>query len=402
MRLLSRHDDVKRPFRQALPWICFMTLLFVFNYSARSLLSPLLVTIETDFSVGHAQATTLLLMQSVSYSATLFMSGFLLSRICAAHVVTFATVGGGLVFMFMPLATSFGTLQVMFLLYGATAGFYVPAALAVLSSISRLSDWGKTVATHELAPPLSFMILPVVAQFALAYTTWQGVFFGLGVCMVVTGGLFLLFGRGGRNCVPPTPLNNCMKLLVNPVSLSFTLLLIISMVGEFSIFSILQVYFVDTLHYSPAKANHMLALSRLISPFAVIAGGLAADRYNPFWVIRACLLLHGAGLALMAVPSELPALCGVVLQSVAVSLIFPSVFKALAVCFSMGEQPILLSLGMPLASLFSVGGVPFFLGYCGQYYTFGAGLLVLAVVSVLCILPVPLMERNRHDATAER
>ena len=48
---------------------------------SRSTLTPLLVSIEEDLGIGHAQATSLL-MQSAGFSSALAASGFLL---CASN-----------------------------------------------------------------------------------------------------------------------------------------------------------------------------------------------------------------------------------------------------------------------------------------------------------------------------
>ena len=68
-------------FRGALPWTAFVAVLFWLNYSARAMLSPLLVSVEADLGVGHAAATSLLFMQSLGFCVAQFSCGFLLSRI---------------------------------------------------------------------------------------------------------------------------------------------------------------------------------------------------------------------------------------------------------------------------------------------------------------------------------
>ena len=71
--------DVPMPFRTALPWAGFVALLFLLNYMSRSTLTPLLVSIEKDLGIGHAQATSLLLMQSAGFSSALAVSVLLIS-----------------------------------------------------------------------------------------------------------------------------------------------------------------------------------------------------------------------------------------------------------------------------------------------------------------------------------
>ena len=70
------------------------------------------------------------------------------------------------------------------------------------------------------------------------------------------------------------------------------------------------------------------------------------------------------------------------------AFVFPPLFKVFAQSFAANEQPILLSVSMPLAGLVSAGAVPYFIGYCGEYHTFGLAFLVIAGLSTLSALAV--------------
>ena len=181
-------------------------------------------------------------------------------------------------------------------------------------------------------------------------------------------------------------------LLKNPASWIVALLMAVSMIGEFSIYSILQIFLVSAAGFGPEEANLGLSISRLAMPVIVIAAGWAADRFNAKRTVSACFLLHAVALCLMSVDasvSRIPALCGVFLQAASMAFVFPPLFKVFAQCFSADEQPILLSLTMPLAGLISAGGIPFFIGYCGEYYTFGLAFLTIAAMSVASAVSVP-------------
>lgn len=384
--------DLKLPFREALPWICFVAMVFCFIYGSRSLLAPLLIAIETDLEAGHTQATSLLLMQGIGFSLSLLISGFTLSRIRAAHMLVFSTVGSGICFACMPLVASLNGARIGFLCFGLTVGLYLPAALTTLSSITHFRDWGKTVAIHEMAPPLSFLVIPVLAQTGLEHTTWQGVLAAQGIAMIAVGLAFLFWGRGGQSYTAPPSFKGCRELFRNPGAWAVLLLMTLSMVGEFSVYSVLQLYLVDVGGFDPATANRVLSLTRLIAPGAVILGGIVADRCNIFLDVRFSLLLHAAALGLIAVDNPAVGITGVVLQSVAIVFLFPAVFKVIALCFPPDIQPVLISLSMPAGGLISVGLVPQFLGWCGQHATFGTGFLCLAVLSLLCLPALRLLK----------
>ena len=363
--------DIPMPFRTALPWTGFVALLFLLNYMSRSTLTPLLVSIEEDLGIGHAQATSLLLMQSAGFSSALAASGFLLSRFKPRQIATIPLAIAGGILLLMPLVHTLGQARLVFIAFGLGVGFYFPAGMATLSSLVFPKDWGKAVAIHELAPNTGFILIPLLAQAGLMFTDWRGV--------------FAIF-------------KGCGVLLKNPASWIVALLMAVSMIGEFSIYSILQIFLVSAAGFGPEEANLGLSISRLAMPVIVIAAGWAADRFNAKRTVSACFLLHAVALCLMSVDasvSRIPALCGVFLQAASMAFVFPPLFKVFAQCFSADEQPILLSLTMPLAGLISAGGIPFFIGYCGEYYTFGLAFLTIAAMSVASAVSVAYL-KNRE------
>ena len=349
--------DIPMPFRTALPWTGFVALLFLLNYMSRSTLTPLLVSIEEDLGIGHAQATSLLLMQSAGFSSALAASGFLLSRFKPRQIATIPLAIAGGILLLMPLVHTLGQARLVFIAFGLGVGFYFPAGMATLSSLVFPKDWGKAVAIHQLAPNTGFILIPLLAQAGLMFTDWRGVFAIMGVLMICTAGAFLLWGRGGNTRTDAPSFKGCGVLLKNPASWIVALLMAVSMIGEFSIYSILQIF-----------------------------------------LVSACFLLHAVALCLMSVDasvSRIPALCGVFLQAASMAFVFPPLFKVFAQCFSADEQPILLSLTMPLAGLISAGGIPFFIGYCGEYYTFGLAFLTIAAMSVASAVSVAYL-KNRE------
>lgn len=383
--------DAPMPFRAALPWAGFVALLFLLNYMSRSTLTPLLVSIERDLHIGHAQATSLLLMQSAGFSAALALSGFLLSRFKPRQVAAVPLAAAGCVLLLMPFVQTLGQARAAFVAFGFGVGFYFPAGMATLSSLVYPKDWGKAVAIHELAPNTGFILIPLLAQAALLFTDWRGVFALMGGLMICTGAAFLLWGRGGNTRTDAPSFRGCGTLLRNPASWVVALLLTVSMIGEFSIYSVLQIFLVSGVHFSPQEANFALSASRLAMPLVVIAAGWAADVYNARRIVSLCFLLHAVALCLMSVSadvSRLPVLAGVILQAASMAFVFPPLFKVFSQSFAANEQPILLSVSMPLAGLVSAGGVPYFIGYCGEYHTFGLAFLVIAGLSVASAIAV--------------
>lgn len=373
------------PFRKALPWTAFVALLFMLNYTARSALSPLLVGLERDLAIGHAQATGLLLVQAAGFSASQFICGFLLARISPGRMVAVSITLSGLCLLCMSLVESLGAARLVFGLFGFMAGLYFPAGMATLSSLVNPRDWGKAVAVHELAPNTSFILLPLFAEAALRFMDWRGVFTILGGGLTLLGFAFALFGRGGRKLAAPPSYAGCREALLAPATWVFILLFSVCVAGEFATFSVLPVHLVTELHFTQTTANQLVSLSRLLCPLAAIAGGWFADRTGAGGIIKGYLILHGAALALMALHDPVWVFIGMSLQAFVTAFSFPALFKAFAQSFPAARQPLLLSLTMPVACLIGTGAAPAFLGLCGQHASFGTGFITLGVLSVLSL-----------------
>lgn len=387
------------PFTKAWPWAAFVALIFLANYGARSALSPLLVALESSMGLNHAQATSLLMLQGVGFSISLGISGFVMSSVRPARMAVFSLVAGGTVLLFMPLVTSLLEGRIAFLLFGLMTGLYFPAGMAILNSIVLPRDVGKAVGIHELAPNIGFIIMPLLMQWALHYTDWRGAFSYVGISMILIGLSFQFWGCGGQYCTQAASFTGIRRLLRSSSTWLFAILLIICLVGEFTIYSVLQLYLVSEGGFSPENANFIMSLSRAITPFAVFAAGFAADRFNPIRLLALCLLTHGLALGMMSVQhSTWLALGGIFLQALSIAVSFPTLFKIMSNCVKIDDQPLLLSFTMPVAGLFATGLVPWILGLCGQYATFGAGFGALGLVSVLCIAALVPFKRLTAEA----
>ncbi|MCH5277863.1 MAG: MFS transporter [Desulfovibrionaceae bacterium] len=389
-------DHLPFAFRGALPWIAFTTVLFWFNYSARAMLSPLLVSMEADMNLGHTAATSLLFMQGLGFCAAQFACGFCLSRICPFFMTGGCIVASGLVLTAMLTVHGLGQGRLVFMVFGFTAGFYFPSAMAVLSSLVFPGDWGKAVAVHELAPNVGFILLPLLAQAGLLLGSWQTVFAALGVLMVLMGAAFFAFGKGGRACTAPPSFRGVSGLVRDPALAALVLLITTTAMGEFSVFSVLQIYLVGEQGFAPHAANMAISAVRLVTPLAVVAGGWAADRYSVYRAMTGGMISHAVALGLMCVPgAPVMALLGLGIQVAAVAMLFPVIFKAMAFVFPADQQPLVMSLSMPVSGLMASALAPLYLGWCGEYFSFAAGFATLAILSLACLGAVACLAR-RH------
>ena len=77
------------------------------------------------------------------------------------------------------------------------------------------------------------------------------------------------------------------------------------------------------------------------------------------------------------------------------AFVFPPLFKVFAQSFSPNEQPILLSLTMPVAGLISAGGIPFFIGLLRRILHVRPRFLTIAAMSVASAVSVAYLKNRK-------
>lgn len=378
-------------FAAALPWVGLVGLLFFVNYGSRAVLAPLLLPLEADLGLNHAQATRLLLLMACGFTASLAASGFLLSRIAPRRMAAFSCVATGAVLMGMSFVHDHATARYMFVLMGLAAGLYFPAGMATLGSLARQRDWGKAVSIHELGPNLSFVAVPLLAEAGLRVTDWRGVLLAVGLAGMLTGIVFAWIGRGGRTLAEPPSVRGLAGVLRSPLTWLIAWLLAVGVAGEYAVYSVLPLHLVDEMGLAPGSANGLLAASRAVTPFAALAGGWVADRMGARRTIAASLGLTGLSLLAMAVPSTIVITAGMTVQGAMTAFIFPAIFKELARCWPAERQPVVLCIATPVSSLIGTGAAPALLGMAGQSWSFSGGFVLLGLLALATIIPLRLL-----------
>src|SRR5262245_63376079 len=90
-----RQKHVTEPFWPQLGPVVFLTVLFLINFIARIILSPLLPTIEKELGISHGEAGSFFFFISSGYVIALLGSGFLSCRSSyrISIVISIACVG---------------------------------------------------------------------------------------------------------------------------------------------------------------------------------------------------------------------------------------------------------------------------------------------------------------------
>ena len=195
----KRKQQPAMNFSSAVPYLFFLALIFYFNCVERSLMSPLLVSIQKEFQFSYALTTSLLVVRSFGLSISLFCNSFLATHFTHRSIVTASVFLAGASFSLLSLTTSYFQLQLGLLLFGLSAGMYFPSGMASIASLVQCKDYGKAISIHELAPNLAFITAPFIVELLLIITDWRGCLRYVGLALNVTGLRFCpLWERRGR------------------------------------------------------------------------------------------------------------------------------------------------------------------------------------------------------------
>ncbi|MBW1999134.1 MAG: MFS transporter [Deltaproteobacteria bacterium] len=362
------------PFRSHVPSLLFLTGIFFLNFLSRIVLAPLLPAIEAELNVGHAEAGSFFLFISLGYFAGLLGSGFVSS--CLTHrrtiILSSVAVGGSL--LAVSLSHTLWGIRLQLILLGLAAGFYLPSGIATLTTMVSSRDWGKAIAIHELAPNLSFIAAPLVAEGLMLWFSWRGVMALLGGAAVLVGVAFTRFGKGGTfPGEAPSP-KTLGVLLAQP---SFWIMMVLFSLGigaSLGVYTMLPLYLVAERGLERSWANQLVAFSRIAGPAVAFVAGWASDKLGPKRALGGVFLATGMATVLLGMARGLWIVPVLFLQPMLAVCFFPAGFAALAKVGPPQVRNVAVSLTIPVAFLLGGGAIPAGIGIMGEEGLFSLGI----------------------------
>lgn len=394
---LHRSDDPLEPtqaehetgFRSEVGPVLFLALIFLFNFIGRIVLAPLMPAIEQELGITHAQAGSLFLLVTLGYFLTVMASGFLSARVNHRRTIIFSAAAVGVALLLVSQCRGLWGLRLGLFGLGMAAGFYLASGIAVLTSQVSSRHWGKAIAVHELAPNLSFVFAPLLAEAFLRFMTWRGVLAALGFVSLALAFVFARFGRGGRFKGEPPNLRAFRILVDRPSFWIMMALFGVGIAGTLGVFSMLPLYLTVERGMDRSFANTIIGLSRFAGVFTAFIAGWATDRIGPRRTLLNVLLGSGLLTLLLAGLPGFWIILPVFLQPIVAVGFFPAGFAALSHIGPPEIRSIAVSLTVPFGFLFGGGMVPIGIGIMGDAGAFGFGIGLVG----LCILAGSLLSR---------
>ncbi|WP_300673501.1 MFS transporter [Desulfoluna sp.] len=399
---MTKHHTATANFAGTLPWIFVITAMYFLSFFARSILSPLLVPMEIDFSSSHAQTAGLMFFLSLGFGSALALAGIVSSRVRHRNVLVLAIATLGLSLLLLGQAQNIGVARLAFFIFGIGSGLYLPSGMATLASVADNRYWGRAIAIHELAPNIAFILAPVIVEAALGVVDWRGILTTMGLACFFGCALFLKFGRGGDE-YGSAPSTETLPLIIRQPAFWAIMVLIGLGVGlESGPYSLTPLFLVSEKGMSPSEANHLLSTSRLITPLMALLGGWLADRVRIPTLLIATIMGSALSLAGMGFLEGTGLSASIMVQASMPALMFPAVFKSVTVIFGVKEQSLILSLTMPVAIFVALGIIPTFLGWCGDLGHFDYGFAGVGFLTLFTLGALPFLHQTNPLPPAAR
>ncbi len=357
--------------------LLILTSIFFINFIARIILAPLMPRIEKELSIAHAEAGFFFLLISIGYFITLLSSGFFSSRLTHRKTIILSAAVLGVTLLGTSFSSGLWGIRIGVLIIGMAAGLYLPSGLATLTAIIAPRHWGKAIAIHEMAPNLSFIAAPLLAEALLIWFSWRSGFVLLGLVALLLGGVFARFGRGGEFYGQAPSYSSFRAILSKPVFWILVVLFSLGISGTLGLYTMLPLYLVTEHGIERNWANSLVAMSRVVGLVMTFVGGWLTDRFGPKRVLMIVFLLTGVMTLCIGMASKSWIAIPVFLQPILAVSFFPAGLAALSLVSTEKERNIVVSFTVPIAFLIGGGLVPTLIGFIGDISTFASGIILI-------------------------
>jgi predicted MFS family arabinose efflux permease len=344
------------------------------NFIGRIVVAPLLPAIEADLSISHAQAGSLFLITTTGYILMVVASGLVSSHMTHRKTIILSAFTAGVALLGVSLSHSLAGLRGSLFLLGLATGFYLPSAIATLTSLAPAKHWGKALAIHELAPNLAFVAAPLISEALLHWFSWRAVLVFLGVISAPCGLAFWRFGQGGKFQGQVPNLASYGNLFGQSSFWIIAILFALGMSGSFGIYTMLPLYLTAAQGMDRPFANTLIGLSRVSGLFTSLVAGWATDRFGPAKTLFLVFLFAGLATVLLGLAPGAWLILLVFVQPMVAVCFFPAGFAALSRIGSAETRSLAVSMAVPLGFLVGGGAIPLGIGVLGDAGRFAAGI----------------------------
>lgn len=366
--------------------------LWYLAFTTRSLISPFLPILESEFAINHATAGGLLFFAATGTTLALALTGRFSLRVGYKRLITWSFILSAAALIGLFYASTYPAFAFFLFCFGFGGGFYLPCAVPILTKVFSRENWGKVISVHETAAGFSILSIPLLVSFGLFIMPWRFLF-------LVLAGLFILlvavFWLKGPDPKPQQRTGFGLAALMRRSDFWVIMILwVTSATGVMGVYNIVPLFLVDEKGMSLAAANQLLSLSRVGGFIGQIAIGFFMDRFKIQSILAFLTVASGIsclGLAI-AQPQWLLAVM-LVLQGTFCVVFFPAGIVAISKLTRPEERTHYTGAIMAVSGVIGLGIAPALFGAIADVYNFQIGLSLLGL-GTLIVCPLVMVLRD--------
>jgi NNP family nitrate/nitrite transporter-like MFS transporter len=350
--------------------------MWFYNYSSRTIFSPILPSIETELGITHGQAGGIFTFVFIGYGLGLVLAGALLRWFSSRKLLMFGHVALILSLGLFSFGRSYGFLALICLLLGFGAGIYPPCVIPLLAERFSSDNWAKIMGLHGTGAPTGLLTVPLIAALLLKVASWRYLtllFSLLGILLLPA----LIRFTKTPSASPPPLKPDYWSLFRDKRIWVLAILLGIASSANIGIYAIVPLFLVTERGFTLIGANQLLGISRVAGVVVPFIGGVLADRIGYIKTLISIMVLSGAFTVLMAVTHTETALAVSLLLQTSTIIGFFSVCLALV---SRTARPsnrgAAVALTMVSGAVF-MAATPWLLGTIADYSSFSYGIVAI-------------------------
>ena len=370
------------PYKDSLGAIIFIAWLFFLTFVTRMVFAPLLPAIESELHLSHGEAGSLFLMISLGMALGPFVSGVTTNKLLHRGSLVLSNLVAGLSLGAACLADSILTLRLALVCLGMAAGLHIPSAMATITAQVQRSDWGKALSIHQLAPPMSFTLAPLLAALFTPWLSWRQIVLAMGLVSMASAICYWIWIKSGEFPGQMPRLAVIREVMGRRSFWVMAALFAMAMGGTAGVFSMLPLYLFKQKGVSLGLANTVIGFSQVTGFISVLAAGWITDRFGIKQATR--LSLTGAGIMTILIGLLGGNWLFVVIfaQPAFLAAFFPGAFAAASRIVRPQLRSVSNAFAPALGILAGGGLLPALIGYLAESYSFSLGIIIAGI----CIL----------------
>jgi len=372
--------------------------LYFLAFVTRVLFGPLMPEIEKELGFSHAQAGHMFFVLSFGFMLAPVCSGLISSRI--DHLGALKISAWLLGFALLPFGfiDSIPALTICLLIAGFAGSLHLPSAVATITAEIQKSDWGKGLGVHQCAPPLAFILAPIMVAVCLQWGSWRQILVSWGGLAIVAALLFTILGRGGEFPGRVLSLGNIKQVVRIRSFWIMVVVFSLAMAGNSGIVAMLPLFFVSERGMELSSANTIIGLSQISGLLVVFVAGMVADKIGARKFMGITMTVTAFLTILIGWAQGPLLLVALFIQPAVLTAFFPAAFAALSRIAPPSLRSVTSAMGPPISFLLGAGLIPVVIGQMAQSYSLGAGIIFAGALMLLVPVCIFFLQLGQYDA----